>query len=324
MRLDPAQILIVAGEVLGCPVHEAVDACDLGALERACATQRHSPQEGFSPPALAALLIGLINEHPFRAGNDAIAVATIGVAASLDDRVLDLDDITPVIDQLHAGTSDANAVAEWLERAVDTHSKEEEMFERFTNLARKALAEAQVEAAGLGHNFIGTEHVLLGVARTAESVGAKALLQLGVSTDVLRSDLRGRIGPTGSTAQGERPFTPRAKRILEEAMRTAMGMGHNYIGTEHLLLACFKVRDGVACELLERQGATEVRATETVIRILTGESTSSTGALPTRAELLRSINAVLDENDRLKSENERLRALLRRHGIDPEAGTASA
>jgi hypothetical protein len=330
MRLDPAQVLVVAGLVLERPVDDLLDSCDLSALERACRSQQGYPAVGFSPPALAALLVALVLEHPFTEGNDAIAVATIGLAASLDDRVLNLDEIIPLIDQLHAGEIGPGAVAVWLGERSHPNSEEGAMFERFTPRARRVLVEAQEEAGNLGHNYIGTEHILLGVARVADGVGAKALAQLGVSTDALRADVI-ELAPAGSpTTTAGPPFTPKAKLLMEQALRAAVDFGHNYIGTEHLLLACFEVK-AVAHDVLERQGASEAAARDTVLQLLTGKTLRLAGGIEVqaragllRAHVLGPINAVLDENDRMRAEIDRLQALLRRHGIEPDAGTASA
>jgi prophage maintenance system killer protein len=330
MRLDPAQVLVMAGQVLDCPVDDLLDSCDLSALERACQAQHGYPAEGFWPAALSALLVALIHEHPFKEGNDAIAVATIGLAASLDDRVLDLDEIITLIDQMHAGEIGPGAVADWLRERSHPNSEEGAMFERFTPRARRALVEAQDEAGHLGHNYIGTEHILLGVARVADGVGAKALAQLGVSTDALRADVI-ELAPAGSpTTTAGPPFTPKAKVLMEQALRAALDFGHSHIGTEHLLLACFEVK-AVAHDVLERQSISEAAARDTVLKLLTGETLRLAGGIEAqaragllRAHVLGPNNAVLDENDRMRAEIDRLQALLRRHGIEPDAGTASA
>ncbi|MGH8921240.1 MAG: Clp protease N-terminal domain-containing protein, partial [Actinomycetes bacterium] len=110
------------------------------------------------------------------------------------------------------------------------------MFERFTDRARRVLVLAQEEARLLNHNFIGTEHILLGLIHEGEGVAAKALEQLGISLEAVREKVEETIGPAGTSPAGSPPFTPRAKKVLELSLREALQLGHNYIGTEHMLL----------------------------------------------------------------------------------------
>ena len=110
------------------------------------------------------------------------------------------------------------------------------MFERFTDRARRVLVLAQEEARLLNHNFIGTEHILLGLIHEGEGVAAKALESLGISLEAVREKVEETIGPAGSSTTGSPPFTPRAKKVLELSLREALQLGHNYIGTEHMLL----------------------------------------------------------------------------------------
>ena len=116
------------------------------------------------------------------------------------------------------------------------------MFERFTDRARRVLVLAQQEARVLGHNFLGTEHLLLGLIRETEGVAAMALAQLGIRLDDVRDRVKETVGPAGSAQTGSPPFTPWAKRVLELSLREALQLGHNYIGTEHILLGL--VREG--------------------------------------------------------------------------------
>jgi ATP-dependent Clp protease ATP-binding subunit ClpC len=110
------------------------------------------------------------------------------------------------------------------------------MFERFTDRARRVVVLAQDEARLLNHNYIGTEHILLGLIHENEGVGAKALEALGVTLDAVREQVRDIIGEGNQTPSGHIPFTPRAKKVLELSLREALQLGHNYIGTEHILL----------------------------------------------------------------------------------------
>ena len=128
------------------------------------------------------------------------------------------------------------------------------MFERFTDRARRVLVLAQEEARLLNHNFIGTEHILLGLIHEGEGVAAKALESLGISLEAVREKVEETIGPAGSSTTGSPPFTPRAKKVLELSLREALQLGHNYIGTEHMLLAMLGDTDSPAERILRDAG----------------------------------------------------------------------
>jgi ATP-dependent Clp protease ATP-binding subunit ClpC len=161
------------------------------------------------------------------------------------------------------------------------------MFERFTARARRVLVLAQEEARLLGHGFIGTEHLLLGLLHEGEGLGAKALESLGITLEAVRTKVEERIGPAASS--GSPPFTPRAKLVLELALREALQLEHNlrpvesqYIGTEHLLLAIVREGEGVAAEVLESLGAELPRVRETVLGLLAGGDPGPTRVIPQR------------------------------------------
>src|SRR5476651_1121319 len=124
------------------------------------------------------------------------------------------------------------------------------MFERFTDRARRVVVLAQEEARMLNHNYIGTEHILLGLIHEGEGVAAKALESLGISLDAVREQVEEIIGQGQQAPSGHIPFTPRAKKVLELSLREALQLGHNYIGTEHILLEILREGDGVACQVL--------------------------------------------------------------------------
>ncbi|MGH9284740.1 MAG: ATP-dependent Clp protease ATP-binding subunit, partial [Acidimicrobiales bacterium] len=144
------------------------------------------------------------------------------------------------------------------------------MFERFTDRARRVLVLAQEEARLLNHNFLGTEHILLGLIHEGEGVAAKALESLGISLEAVREKVEETIGPAGTTASGAPPFTPRAKKVLELSLREALQLGHNYIGTEHLLLGLIREGEGVAAQVLQNLGADLSRVRQQVIQLLSG------------------------------------------------------
>ncbi|NNK92246.1 MAG: AAA family ATPase, partial [Acidimicrobiia bacterium] len=154
------------------------------------------------------------------------------------------------------------------------------MFERFTDRARRVVVLAQEEARLLNHNYIGTEHILLGLIHEGEGVAAKALESLGISLEAVRSQVEEIIGQGGSSPSGHIPFTPRAKKVLELSLREALQLGHNYIGTEHILLGLIREGEGVAAQVLVKLGADLSRVRQQVIQLLSGYSGSSGGAAP--------------------------------------------
>lgn len=144
------------------------------------------------------------------------------------------------------------------------------MFERFTARARQVVVLAQEEAQLLKHNYLGTEHILLGLLREEVGLSACVLDQLGVKIDDVREFVARLIGTGDEIAVGQVPFTPRTKRVLEGALREALVLGHNYIGTEHLLLGLVRENEGVANRILFERGITPERVRATVMRTLAG------------------------------------------------------
>ena len=152
------------------------------------------------------------------------------------------------------------------------------MFERFTDRARRVVVLAQEEARLLNHNYIGTEHILLGLIHEGEGVAAKALESLGISLEAVRNQVEEIIGQGGTSPSGHIPFTPRAKKVLELSLREALQLGHNYIGTEHILLGLIREGEGVAAQVLVKLGADLSRVRQQVIQLLSGYSGSGEGS----------------------------------------------
>ncbi|WP_369370779.1 ATP-dependent Clp protease ATP-binding subunit [Promicromonospora sp. Populi] len=144
------------------------------------------------------------------------------------------------------------------------------MFERFTDRARRVVVLAQEEARMLNHNYIGTEHILLGLIHEGEGVAAKALESLGISLDGVRTQVTEIIGEGQQAPSGHIPFTPRAKKVLELSLREALQLGHNYIGTEHILLGLIREGEGVAAQVLTKMGADLNKVRQQVIQLLSG------------------------------------------------------
>lgn len=144
------------------------------------------------------------------------------------------------------------------------------MFERFTDRARRVVVLAQEEARMLNHNFIGTEHILLGLIHEGEGVAAKALESMDIALESVREQVEQIIGRDSQPPSGHIPFTPRAKKVLEYSLREALQLGHNYIGTEHILLGLIREGEGVAAQVLTNLGADLPRVRQTVIQLLNG------------------------------------------------------
>jgi ATP-dependent Clp protease ATP-binding subunit ClpC len=144
------------------------------------------------------------------------------------------------------------------------------MFERFTDRARRVVVLAQEEARMLNHNYIGTEHILLGLIHEGEGVAAKALESMNISLQAVREQVTEIIGKGQSAPSGHIPFTPRAKKVLELSLREALQLGHNYIGTEHILLGLIREGEGVAAQVLQKLGADLNRVRQQVIQLLSG------------------------------------------------------
>ena len=148
------------------------------------------------------------------------------------------------------------------------------MFERFTDRARRVVVLAQEEARLLNHNYIGTEHILLGLLNEGEGIAAKAMESLGIGLDSVRDEVVKIIGPGQQAPTGHIPFTPRAKKVLELSLREALQLGHNYIGTEHLLLGLIREGEGVAAQVLQQLGAELQKVRQSVIQLLSGPGSS--------------------------------------------------
>jgi ATP-dependent Clp protease ATP-binding subunit ClpC len=251
------------------------------------------------------------------------------------------------------------------------------VFERFTDRARRVIVYAQEEARLLSHDYVGTEHLLLGLVHDGQGVAAKALESLGIRLEAVRVQVEAIIGRGQRAPSGHVPFTPRAKKVLELSLREAKQLGHNYIGTEHLLLGLIREGEGVAAQVLLTLSGDLRRVRQEVLQLLSGyaggvqaaartrlvrmavpddlreaeeqlsqvrrekeaaveaEELDRAGALRDQERQLAAqvaererawtagvdLDAVVQENHNLHGEVERLRELLRQHGIEPDGGT---
>ena len=197
------------------------------------------------------------------------------------------------------------------------------MFERFTERARRVVVLAQEEARLLNHNYIGTEHILLGLIHEGEGVAARGLETMGIGLDSVRQQVVDIIGQGSQAPSGHIPFTPRAKKVLELSLREALQLGHNYIGTEHILLGLIREGEGVAAQVLQKLGADLHKVRQTVIQLLSGvqQEDEPSGGSPPRGERGQSRggesgsgSAVLDQFGR------NLTQLARDQKLDPVIG----
>ncbi|WP_433157415.1 Clp protease N-terminal domain-containing protein [Kribbella sp. CA-247076] len=290
--LDQYDVLAVAARVLRCDSADAVRRTDLDAVDRVLADVRRA---GGLADAAAVLLSGLIRARAFEGANRVVTVAVVlqFVAVNQADlRLEPVEDWDDLLDRLRADQVTTAEVAEFVgarlmpERVtaedLEDHLRAElgleeaiaalgggelwrggGMFDRFTDRARQVVVRAQEQARGLQHNFIGTEHLLLGLLEEGHGRAAKVLAELGV-TEIRARELvveiigRGAQPPTSTTV----PFTPRAKSVLDHAYREARELGDHSLDTEHLLLGLLRDGEGVAAQVLTKLGADsdEVRA----------------------------------------------------------------
>src|SRR6266700_128231 len=213
------------------------------------------------------------------------------------------------------------------------------MFERFSDRARRVVVLAQEEARMLNHNYIGTEHILLGLIHEGEGVAAKALESLGISLDAVRQQVEVIIGQGQQAPSGHIPFTPRAKKVLELADREARALGHNYIDTEHILLGLIREGDGVAAQVLVKLGPDLDDLAQEIAQVrrekeaaIDRQDFEAAAALRDKERQLLAARTAREkewteaavgrpslagELGRVNTELDRLRAVLHEHGIDP-------
>jgi prophage maintenance system killer protein len=409
IALEVADLVLIAGRTLGLDTGQVLDLLDSAAAEHALAQARPGSEPADPATHAAALLHALVRQRPLRRGSQQVALAAMLQFLALNGWDMDPDPSGPVaamVSQLAAGTLDTKDVADWLAprlrpsgraatrvkeapmrdrpalplaeriRRATMRTRPKGMFMRFTDRARRVVVLAQDEARELGHGFVGTEHLLLGLLAEGEGVAALALESLGISLEEARDRVEEIAGRGQDAPAGHIPFTPPAKRVLERALREALQLGHHYIGTEHLLLSLLTEGDGITAQVLAGRGAGYALVQERVVALLTGRyeqadpktrlvrlpvpagladateqlrqvqrqktaafeagDLDSVVALRAREKQLRAeklrlehewaagvdVRAVIAENQRVHRELDRLRDLLRQHGIEPDGGTA--
>jgi hypothetical protein len=333
--LDQYDVLAVAARVLRCDSETAVRRTNLDSVAEVLADVRRTP--GLAEAA-AGLLAGLVGERPFEGPNRVIAVAAVLQFAALnhvDIRLEPVEELDHLLDRVSAGEVAAAEVAGFIRTRLEPEHfkwRGRDMFERFSDRARRVVVLAQEEARAFNHDFIGTEHLLLGLIHEGEGAAAKLLGGMGISAPAVRDLVVEIIGRGVGRSTGEIPFTPRAKAVLEHAHQECRARGGDLIDSEHLLLGLLRDRMGVAGQILQKLGGEleEIRhkvlewmdhqhlVESAVADFITDEAASTWTTFGRRHHLIAELNALLDENERLHEQVAHLRDLLRRHDIDPD------
>ena len=410
IALEVADLVIIAGRTLGLDTGEVLDLLDPQAAARAFDQARADLDPCDPEGSAAALLRALVRERPLRSGNEQVALVAMLQFLALNGRQVNLGPPAQVRDMvvdLAAGAIDAAEVATWLThrlrlakrrtavvteepmperqatalteliRRATMRGQPKGMFQRFTDRARRVVHLAKEEAWLLRHNYLGTEHLLLGLLYEGDGVAAHALMSLGVSLDAVRARVEEFIGRGEGPVHADVPFTPRSRKVLELSLREAMRLGHHYIGTEHILLGLLREGEGVGVQILTDLGADHARVMERVIELLNereqarrethlvrmtmpaelveaaehlddvrqrkqaafdaGDLDLAAALRATESQLLADklrlecqltagtdLQTVLTENESMHREIDRLRDLLRQHGVDPDNGAAKS
>jgi Clp amino terminal domain, pathogenicity island component len=319
--LDLAGLVLVAARTLGLEAEAVLGLADLEGAAAVLAEARDAP--GGPEGQAATLLAGLVRRQVFgpRSGEVAL-LAALQLLALAGREAGDLGPPAAVRELLAgvaAGRVGTEDLASWLERS--TSERRTEMFERFSSRARNAVRLAQEETRRLGHTSVGSEHLLLGLLSEPEGLGARALVAVGVPLDGLRAEVERTIGRGEGAPAGHLPFQPRSKKVLELALREALQLGCNYIGTEHILLGLVREGEGVAAQVLVGRGVDLPTLRQEVMRLFAVGANDVTPG-PPRERLIADIEALYEEIVRLSREVHRLTELLRRHGIEPDEGTS--
>lgn len=293
--MDLGALVVVAGRALGQDTPAVLDLLDVAAAEAALADAR-SPAAGGEPAErAAALLSALIRHRPLARGNDQAAVLATVTFLAMNGWQVELEPAeatAAVVADLAAERRSAADLAAWLSPRISAYRqpaarltpakeapmhgwlpnlrrtarrKGDSIFRRFSPQAREVIISAQQEARALHHNFIGTEHLLLGLLRDRDGAAGRALHALGISPGAAREQVLDIIGEGKQEPTGHIPFTPRSKRVIELAVREAVRLGHLHVGTEHILLGLVSEGDGVAWHVLDRLGATVPRVRNQIL-----------------------------------------------------------
>jgi ATP-dependent Clp protease ATP-binding subunit ClpC len=202
------------------------------------------------------------------------------------------------------------------------------MFERFTDAARRVIVLAQEESRLLNHDYIGTEHLLLGLLREPDGAAGRVLTSFGITVEWARAQVTAVTPPGDSVPAGNIPFTPRAKKMLELSLREALALGHGYIGTEHLLLGLIREGEGIANQVMARHGAVPDEARRRLMEVISSgefvppEPSRSDEPVLSPEALTEKVRGLERENEMMRQELERLREQVRRLGGEPDPPVA--
>jgi prophage maintenance system killer protein len=368
ITLKVADLVVIASRTLRLDTGQVLDLLDPATAEFALSQARPGGDPGDLAGQAAVLLGALVRGQPLRRGNQQVALAAMLQFLALNGLEMDPDPpgaVTALVAGLAVGTLDVKTAAERLAprlrpagrpaaRAKEApmpgrpvslamriknatmRTQPKGMFTRFTDRAGLVVRLAQEEARLLRRDYVGSEHLLLGLLYEGEGVAARALGALGIS----REDVQGQVEEIAGPGQGSpaRPlqFTPRAKKVLESSLREALALGHHYIGTEHLLLGLLRDREGVGAQALTRLGADDAQVREQVLGLLRGEceqagpQTQLAADLADTAERLTQVRrqkqaafdagdldraaALRDQDRQLAADKRRLENLLARDG----------
>jgi prophage maintenance system killer protein len=300
IAIEVADLVVIASRTLELDTGQVLDLLDPAAAEHALAQAQPGSEPGDPASQAAALLHALVRQRPLRRGNQQVALVAMLQFLAVNGWDMDPNPPGPVrtvVAELAAGTLDTRNVADWLAprlrpsgraatrvkeapmrrrlplaekiKMATMRTQPKGMFQRLTDRARRAVHNAEEEARLLRHNYVGAEHLLLGLLYEGDGVAAQALESLGISREEVRGQVEEIIGRGQSLVAGQVPFTPRAKKVLELSLREALQFGHHYIGTEHLLLGLLREGEGVAAQVLAGLGADHARVRERVLGLLT-------------------------------------------------------
>lgn len=352
IRLGVADLVLVAARVLDLEPDAALDLVDLDAAERALTEP--VPPPGDAASRAAAILLGILHHRPLRRGNRRVALIAATQFLALNGWRLDTEppeDLARVLD-----ADDSAEIAAWLRPRLHdggTERKQKFMFARsggraqllarFTERGRRVVVLAEEEARLHNHHHVGTEHILLGLIHEGQGVAAEVLESLGIGLEDVRQQVEQIIGLGREAPTGQIPMTPRSRKVLDLALREALRLKRDQVGTEHILLGLVREGQGVAAEALVELGVSTEEVRQQVLHLIeidrphdarlralrqAEDVAIDSGDFEQAARLRAQERELLlpggpgEENDRLRRETDRLRGLLRDAGIDPDAGTS--